>query len=66
MNADMLQAGVLYLTPSNRLCQLVPQAGRLADWTFYEFQYVDRDGQVQPGTFTLRRNNVHILREAKR
>jgi hypothetical protein len=66
MNADALRPDALYLSPARRLCRLVPPAGRLCDWTWFEFQYVDHDGQVMPGTFTLTRANLKLVREVGR
>jgi hypothetical protein len=64
MTPQALKPENVYLTPTGRRCRLVPQAGRLSDWTWFEFQYIDHEGQVMPGTFTLTRANVKLLREA--
>lgn len=65
MNVEQLKPQTPYLTPTGRRCTLIPQAGRLVDWTWFEFQYVDHEGQVMPGTFTLTGGNVKLLREAR-
>lgn len=66
MSPEQLSADAIYLSPSRRLCKLVPYAGRLCDWTWFEFQYVDHDGQVMPGAFTVTRANLKLIREVGR
>lgn len=65
LKATDLSKDAVYLTPSNRLCRLMPKprSGPGSGAGVFSFEYLDGYVRLQePEQFTLTAQNVHILR----
>ena len=65
LKATDLNKDAVYLTPSNRLCRLMPKprSGPGSGDGVFNFEYLDGYVRLQePEQFTLTAQNVHILR----